>query len=328
MLFFFVTYPILSEVLFSIEHAQVQEIPEVKEESLLFIGDVMLGRYVETLSSMHGSQYLLEELSPLLNKKTYVIANLEGPLPDKHLQTPSHSFGFSFPENSANILSLFHVSAVTLANNHTYDQGEDGYLSTVKKLLTSRIAPFGHSRYFIPSFVTHIIHGYSLSTIGINLITPTFDEEKTLISIKHLCAIYPETHFIAYIHAGTEYTHQQSGIQVTFAHKLIDDTCVRLIIGSHPHVTQGVEKYKGKYIFYSLGNFIFDQYFSDDTQEGLMVSVSVKDTTLVFKLLPIESRASVPRLAEKEKRSKILSTIASSSSPEIQESILQGFLQE
>ncbi len=329
LLLFFVSYSLLSEVFFSSRHEITREIPEIKKvESILFIGDVMLGRYVETLILRNGDQFLFESINPLLFSSTYVIANLEGPLPEKHKQTPSQGFGFSFPQSSAKTLSRNHMSAVTLANNHSYDQGELGYVDTVKSLLSSNIAPFGHSRYFLPSFVTHAINGYSLSTIGINLITSAFNEEETILSIQHLCTAYPETHFVAYIHAGTEYTHQQGGLQVSFAHKLIDNTCIRFIVGSHPHVTQGIEKYKGRYIFYSLGNFIFDQYFSEDTQEGLVVSVSVTNEKLTFTLLPIESRASVPELAEIEKKLKILSSIASSSSKELQINILQGFLQE
>jgi poly-gamma-glutamate synthesis protein (capsule biosynthesis protein) len=74
------------------------------------------------------------------------------------------------------------------------------------------------------------------------------------------------------MHAGNEYTDKPNDSQISFAHKAID-AGAELVIGSHPHVVQPVEKYKGKYIFYSLGNFVFDQMQSRDTKRGLAVKI-------------------------------------------------------
>jgi len=57
-----------------------------------------------------------------------------------------------------------------------------------------------------------------------------------------------------------------------------------LVVGSHPHVTQGMEKYKEGFIFYSLGNFVFDQYFSDETMRGWLLKVSVESDGEVSNL--------------------------------------------
>ncbi|MDE2312447.1 MAG: CapA family protein, partial [Patescibacteria group bacterium] len=79
---------------------------------------------------------------------------------------------------------------------------------------------------------------------------------------------------IATMHAGTEYTRTPNEAQKKFAHAAIDDGA-DLVIGAHPHWVQTVEQYQGKYIFYSLGNFIFDQNWSQDTREGLVLKIQI-----------------------------------------------------
>jgi poly-gamma-glutamate synthesis protein (capsule biosynthesis protein) len=76
------------------------------------------------------------------------------------------------------------------------------------------------------------------------------------------------------MHAGTEYTRTPNQKQIDFAHSAIDFGA-DLVIGHHPHWIQTIEKYKNKYIFYSLGNFIFDQMWSEETKEGLVLKIQI-----------------------------------------------------
>ena len=78
------------------------------------------------------------------------------------------------------------------------------------------------------------------------------------------------------MHAGIEYTRAPNQAQMTFAHMAIDDGA-DMVIGAHPHWVQPIEKYKGKYIFYSLGNFVFDQDFSTDTMQGLALKIQISN---------------------------------------------------
>ena len=78
------------------------------------------------------------------------------------------------------------------------------------------------------------------------------------------------------LHWGEEYQLQSNVEQQRIARALID-VGADAVIGHHPHVIQEVEEYNGGWIFYSLGNFIFDQYFSPETMEGLVASVTVQD---------------------------------------------------
>lgn len=99
-----------------------------------------------------------------------------------------------------------------------------------------------------------------------------------------------------------------------------------MIIGHHPHVVQEIEEYNGKYIFYSLGNFIFDQYFSKDTQEGLLVQVTLEDEKLSYTLLPVKSVRSQPMLMEGEEKQAFLDALAKRSSKTILQHVATGKL--
>jgi poly-gamma-glutamate synthesis protein (capsule biosynthesis protein) len=88
-----------------------------------------------------------------------------------------------------------------------------------------------------------------------------------------------------------EYEHQFNTTQQELAHQIID-AGADIIIGHHPHVVQGMEIYKNKPIFYSLGNFVFDQYFSEDTQQELGVGIHYEQGNYQIYLFPILSTGS------------------------------------
>jgi poly-gamma-glutamate synthesis protein (capsule biosynthesis protein) len=112
---------------------------------------------------------------------------------------------------------------------------------------------------------------------------------------------------IVSMHSGAEYAERPNNSQVNFAHAAID-AGADLIIGHHPHVVQTVEKYKGKFIFYSLGNFVFDQPQSEETKEGLAVKIYfVKSGINKISLLPVVMKnLAQPRMANKKEADKIL----------------------
>lgn len=88
-------------------------------------------------------------------------------------------------------------------------------------------------------------------------------------------------YIIVNMHGGQEYSRTPTQLQKSFAKTAIENGA-DMVIGGHPHWTQGVERYRGKYIFYSLGNFVFDQDFSDETKTGLAIQVFLikKDKTV------------------------------------------------
>jgi len=116
------------------------------------------------------------------------------------------------------------------------------------------------------------------------------------------------------MHAGTEYTREPTKLQTSFSHAAID-AGADIVFGAHPHWTQGIESYQGKYIFYSLGNFVFDQEFSPETKNGLTVDVSLtkkesKTTLNSLTLHPILiENYGQPRLLTGEAKTQALTDI-------------------
>jgi poly-gamma-glutamate synthesis protein (capsule biosynthesis protein) len=104
------------------------------------------------------------------------------------------------------------------------------------------------------------------------------------------------------------------------------DAGADIVIGHHPHVIQGMEIYKRKPIFYSLGNFIFDQYFSTDTQEGLAVDIEIDKNQFNIKLHPFKARGSQIKFTTDKDKDRILERFISWSNIEsdIEDSLQAG----
>ena len=132
---------------------------------------------------------------------------------------------------------------------------------------------------------------------------------------------------IVQLHWGTEYQAQFAQKQQKLAHYLIDNGA-DLIIGHHPHVIEGAEIYKNKAIFYSLGNFLFDQYWSLPTQRGLAVGITWSSREFSYQLFPLVAKQSAVSLAKGLEKTRLLRQVAAVSAvTAAQKSLLeQGYL--
>lgn len=292
--------------------------------SLLFIGDIMLGRHVEDLMSQYGSDYPFTYIDGLLAEPNAVVANLEGPVMTQSVHTPSGSFHFSFLASTPKILAEHHIGIVTLANNHTFDFGSAGYNETVSLLDAGGIAHFGHPFAFSDAYVLRKqIQGRKFIFVGFNATNPNFDTQGAQQFIATLPK-HDET-LIVVVHGGTEYELHSSSYQQQLYRGFIDSGA-DLVIAHHPHVVEEIEQYKNKLIFYSLGNFIFDQYFSKDVQEMLSVKVTFSDAMTRFQLIPLKSSRSQPQLMSVPEKNMFLSELAKRSDPNLTQAIEKGEL--
>jgi poly-gamma-glutamate synthesis protein (capsule biosynthesis protein) len=132
---------------------------------------------------------------------------------------------------------------------------------------------------------------------------------------------------IVTFHWGEEYQSKSSLLQRELAHSVIDSGA-DLIVGSHPHVVQEIENYQGKLIFYSLGNFIFDQSFSKETQQGFALGVELYEQENIFRLFPFQINLSQPFLIEKEEAEEFLYTLAEKSDPSLSKDIKSGIIKK
>lgn len=271
-----------------------QEIP--KQVTLQFFGDIMLDRDVAKVMGVRGLDYIFAKNSPtssIFIDADLTVANLEGPFAVARIQT-SKSIAFRFDPKYAVQLKSYGFDAFSLANNHSFDMGRANVEFTRQVLAENDLAYFG-DEYSEGIKYTYIAAAdkdlpFPIAFIGLNITEGPIDMVKVQEAIED--AKSKAKFVIVNIHWGEEYKRNSNVKQQTIAHQLVD-WGVDAIIGHHPHVVQEIEVYKDKYIFYSLGNFIFDQYFSKDTQEGMSVGLVLHDDGSVkMHIIPFFSKRS------------------------------------
>lgn len=268
--------------------------------SMLFVGDIMLGRYVEKLTDTYGISYPFLQLSDYIASFNISIANFESAVPRVHTPTPSQTMRFSTKRKDMEYLSDIGFDIVSLANNHAFDFGDEGLRDTRDACNEASLRCIGDPRnvLFNDSWIIEKNH-IRIGIVPVHAVWGVSTEEIT-VALAEISKV-TDIQFV-YIHWGDEYILTHSRQQQTLAHTLID-AGADAIIGHHPHVVQDIEIYKNAPIFYSLGNFVFDQYFSQDVQQGIAVEFKITDSVVTYTIVGLESETmkSQPRLMEKEK---------------------------
>jgi poly-gamma-glutamate synthesis protein (capsule biosynthesis protein) len=260
-----------------------------KPLSLLFLGDLMFDRRIRTMAQERGNDYLFQGLSELLQGQDLVIANLEGPLTGR----PSVSLGsrrrqknhyvFNFDPGLARTLKKQHLTLVHLGNNHILDFGREGLEETRRHLELAGIDYFGDPLAAEKRWLIKEVASIRLAFISYNQFVG-HGVEKTLADLKHA---RPRAQLVVvYAHWGGEFRREPGERLRRLAHLFIE-AGADLIIGSHSHTVQPREAYRGKMIYYSLGNFIFDQYGQPETRRGLAVKVNLDPADLKMEFVEI-----------------------------------------
>ena len=275
---------------------QIVPVKKVEKVTLQFFGDIMLDRDVAKVMGGSGLDYILAKNSPsssIFIDADLTIGNLEGPFALTRIQT-SKSIAFRFDPKYAAQLKSYGFDAFSLANNHSYDMGRQNVAFTRETLQKNGLGYFG-DEYKQGVEFTYIVGEdgglpFKIAFIGLNATEGEMDMKKVQAAVED--AKSKAKFVIVNIHWGEEYKRNSNVKQQTIAHQLVD-WGVDAIIGHHPHVVQEIEVYKDKYIFYSLGNFIFDQYFSKDTQEGMSVGLVLHDDdSVTMHIIPFFSKLS------------------------------------
>lgn len=270
----------------------VEVAPQEKETfppptNLLFVGDIMLGRNVELLMERGGALYPFINTEHLLRSADLTIGNFEGIVSPFHERAEPMTFKFSIKEEFLDILQNVGFDILSLANNHSYDYGSSAFVHTKK--LCPRYALVCGGSPSTPdhdSVHTQVINGRTVSIIFIHTLYKEPDKEVLRALIASSTA--QSEIQIAYIHWGEEYALVHNDEQRLLSEFLIDHG-IDAVVGHHPHVVQDIGIYNGKPIFYSLGNFIFDQYFSNDVQEMVALNMNIGTSTIKYSLIPFTS---------------------------------------
>jgi poly-gamma-glutamate synthesis protein (capsule biosynthesis protein) len=249
---------------------------EKSKTSILFVGDLMFDRYIAQVAAKKGDSFIFSGISSFLKENDLVVANLEGPITDKKsisigtVVGDKGHFSFTFNKSLAGTLVENNIRLVNIGNNHILNFKEEGLNQTKKYLEENKVNYFGDPENKEKNYIIEEINGIKIGFVSFNQFGGSAEEtKKDIETIKGTTDI-----IIVYAHWGKEYSKIPSENIKIMAHNFIDSGA-DLVIGSHPHVIQNTEEYKRKRIYYSLGNFIFDQYFSAETMKGLAVEVII-----------------------------------------------------
>lgn len=253
--------------------------PEIPAEAepqpvrLLFSGDIYLSDHVLNAYDRAGdiSGVLDDGYRSLIGEADYFAANQEFPFSSRGQQAPDKQYTFRLPESRVSLMNEIGVDLVTLANNHALDFGTDALLDTVSTLDQAGILHVGagadSEAARQPAIVD--VNGVRVGFIGASRVIPVASWTAGASSPGMLTAYDPallvqtiqETrplcdYLVVLIHWGVERAEMPVDHQTSLSRQCID-AGADLVVGSHPHVLQGIEYYRGKPIVYSLGNFIF-----------------------------------------------------------------------
>lgn len=257
-----------------------------KNLSLMFVGDIMLDRGVKQLIEKHGgSDYLFPfEFVPFLKDPDIVFGNLEGPVSDVGYDI-GNLYSFRMDPKALSALKEAGFDVLSVANNHIGDWGLSAFEDTLKRLRESGITAIGGGFNGQDARAVKIIekNGIKIGFLGFSDVGPEWVAGKEDLPTILLAndpafetiiknAVAKVDYLIVSFHFGEEYKTESNERQRYLAHKAVD-AGAKIVIGHHPHVIQELEKYKDGVIAYSLGNFVFDQAFSQETLTGGVLEI-------------------------------------------------------
>ena len=246
---------------------------------LLFVGDISLGgEYAER----YGQGYpnwtkAFHDVRHVFQGADLRIGNLEEPLYRSQTPRPKRNL-LGAPPESVKALTFLGFTALNLGNNHITDQGVEGVSRTREILESKGIAPFGAGENLgearRPAFAeagnqSFAFLGYAVhdQDVGSEVATDSVEGcvPLSLEYIEHdiLKARRTAEHVVVSLHWGYQFDRYPAPDQVAIARRIIELGAI-IVFGHHPHVLQGIERYKHGLILYSMGNFFFPSFVRTD----------------------------------------------------------------
>jgi poly-gamma-glutamate synthesis protein (capsule biosynthesis protein) len=293
---------------------------------LAFVGDLLLGSSVETMMRKQGLDYPFSGALEYLLSPDITAGNLENPITTRGIPAANKQYVFKGSPDLLPPLKEAGFDIVSLANNHTLDQGTEGLLDTIAHLKEAGIASVGGGNDDTEAFAPVVIeaNGIKIAYLSVSRVVPegswkadknhpgvaeAYDSRRAVAAIAK--AKQEADLVVIMVHWGVERAEQPVEHQTTLARQFID-AGADLVIGSHPHVMQGFEQYKGKWIAYSLGNFIFNVTATPHTKDtGVLDAVCTKDGACNLTFHPMVSNQSRPEPVEPEKAKQLTDYLTS-----------------
>ncbi|MEK4066032.1 CapA family protein [Peribacillus sp. FSL R5-0717] len=285
--------------------------------TMTMVGDVMMGRYVEEVTEKHGYEYLFRYMKPYFSNSDYVSGNYEHTALKEEV---SNYKGADTPirlnSNTSGVEAVKDAgfSVVSLANNHMMDYEEQGLLDTIDEFKSADMhyVGVGSNTAEAKNSIDYAdVNGVRVATLGF---TDVYGKDAVSKSDKAgLLNSNPDLLFemigkasdakqgnadlvVVNMHWGQEYSTSTTDRQKDLA-KAIIDAGADIIIGHHPHVLQSFDVYKDGIIFYSLGNFIFDQGWTRTKDSAMVQYHLANDGKATIDVVPLQIEEATPRPA-------------------------------
>ncbi|MFC4778626.1 CapA family protein [Paenibacillus sp. GCM10023252] len=294
--------------------------------NLAFVGDLLLASSVAKQMELKGYDYPYAESLLYLSEPDITAGNLEFPVTSRGTPAENKQYVFKGAPEALPALKESGFDVLSLANNHTMDQGVEGLLDTIQHLNKAKLSHMGAGRNDQEAFspVIKEAGGVKVAYIGLSKVVPTVewkaDKNKpgvaeTYNTTRAIAAIKRASEqadvVVVMVHWGRENADQPEPYQRDFARQYID-AGADLVIGSHPHVLQGFETYKGKWIAYSLGNFIFSVTPKGRSGEtGVLDASCSKDGQCQLQFHPMQGAGAQPRPMEAAAAKALLTRLSS-----------------
>ncbi len=275
-----------------IEEEQLKE--EVKKPvtiDIVMMGDICFGsnfgkqKKFDRIFREKGSRYFLEKMEPYLSQADLRIANLENVFTDATAYQPGKKYTYkAYSKDYINVLTVNSIDYVNVVNNHMGDYLQRGFDDTLGLLEEKGIKYFG-TNYFnssnpemgsvkVDKVEIFEKDGFVIGLMGHMGFNSSYPSRESIANnIKELREAGADF-IISSLHGGGQNTTQLTSKQIELAHMMIDEGA-DMIYGHHPHMLQKTEIYKGKKIYYSLGNFLFIDYSAAKQPESVMVRLKV-----------------------------------------------------
>jgi poly-gamma-glutamate synthesis protein (capsule biosynthesis protein) len=265
----------------------------------VWFGDhpICIGHGINSTAKIKGVNHFFQEVKNLFPPQDINFCNLESIISDlgikKWLLPSRESRGY--PECVKALLGA-NFGIVNVANNHMHQHGIRPFMETLDILKKNNISFIGVDSNNKTNVEIINKNGIKMVFFGFSLHDDTYYQNTKKYSfrnnidllLKEIQRIREENDgiLVCSLHWGQEFLHFPSSDQIRLAHKMIN-LGVDIILGHHPHVLQGIEKYKNGVIAYSLGNFLFDLW-EDQTKRSIVLKIEItKDGVLDYRMIPI-----------------------------------------
>ena len=274
--------------------------------TIVFAGDVLLDRGIAPIIRRHGVEYLFRDVSPVFHNADFTIINLECPISD--IDAPlMKKYIFRADDSCAAALRKVGVTHCAMANNHIMDQGQSGLADTYKNVLAAGLTPIGYGLNDSARLAPVVIQKNGIQVAIFNdcplavenYVNPSNGPGIANLPIAKLLPVisdyrrqHPDTRIVALLHWGIEFRQEPNPSQRIDAARLFA-AGADLIVGHHPHVIQDIDTIRGKTVYYSIGNFVFDQQ-NPLGKQALMPVITFRKDTILQEVKEVEIVGNCP----------------------------------